>query len=54
MDSHTRKWSAFHAQYTELIEELDSLMTDDPDPKSPEGLRAQELIEQIIELDRQL
>jgi hypothetical protein len=52
--SPTSKWAAFNAQYIELVEELDALMTGDPDPKSPEGLRAQEIIEHIIELDKQI
>jgi len=38
--------------YLDMLNELDALMTSDPTPDSPEGLRAQVLIDTLIELDK--
>lgn len=38
-------------EYFAMLNELDALMTHDPMPDSPEGIRAQELIDTLMKLD---
>lgn len=45
--------AAYIREYFLLLNELDDLLSDDPMPESPEGLRAQELVDQLMILDKE-
>jgi hypothetical protein len=41
------------SEYFALLNELDDCMRGDPELDSPEGIRAQEIIDQLLHLDKE-